>query len=603
MAAIQEKLTLYDDFSKTFTTYIRLGEQAAGVTKETREAVQDLTQTQNQAAKSTNSLTSSVTSLVKGYLGLKGLKATLELSDTIANTTARLNMMNDGLQTTAELNDQIYASALRTGSSYAETANLVAQLGIQAGEAFSSTQEILQFAEQINKQIVLSGASSQAASAAIYQLTQGLSSGTLRGEELNSVLEQTPLIGKTIAEYLGVSTGEMRELASEGKLTADVVKSALLSAADETNEAFAQMPMTWSRLWENAKTIATQALQPVLNVVGQIAGIMADNSQVVISAFLGIAAAVGVYTAAQWVATGAAKAFFTTLKSNPVILAVSVAVGVLISAISALVQKMGGLKVAWLTVVDAVLYAWDGLKAGIAEGVNWVLTNWENMTIKTYEQAVKIQNFVGDLKVGVLEILQDMVNGAIGIINDFIEMLNNIPGVSIEPIKELTFATTAKLENEAEKQLRNDMLTTAQEAFAANQEARQRQLDFLWAEREGAHLARQQEIAAAKTTSTDTATMWETPDYTAQLDEINAGVQDVSKSVNLAEEDIQSLVDVAERQYVNRINLTAQSPVISVNGQNTGNTQADRRQLAATIRDIIVSEASAGSTRYTTRPA
>lgn len=215
-------------------------------------------------AASTDALTRKLSSLAAQYLTLRSVQGILNLADTLSQTTARIDMMNDGLQSTAELNDMIFRSAQRARGSYADTADLVAKLGNLAGDAFGSSREIVAFAEQVNKQIALSGASASGAQAALLQLTQALSSGALRGEELNSILEQTPTIAQTIAKYLGMTTGEMRELASQGGLTADVVKAAMFSAADETNAKFAQLPMTWAQIWQSFQNEAIHAFQPVL---------------------------------------------------------------------------------------------------------------------------------------------------------------------------------------------------------------------------------------------------------------------------------------------------------------------------------------------------
>ena len=166
------------------------------------------------------------------------------------------------------------------------------------------------FAEQIQKQLAISGASGASAQAALVQLTQGLASGTLRGEELNSVLEQTPMIAQTIAEYMGVTTGEMRELASEGKVTAEVVKNAMLGAAEETNAQFEQMPMTWAQVWTMFQNVAIQALDPVLDAISWLA----NNIDLVGPIVLGLGAAFGVFLlAANWtnICTAATTALTT----------------------------------------------------------------------------------------------------------------------------------------------------------------------------------------------------------------------------------------------------------------------------------------------------
>lgn len=163
--------------------------------------------------------------------------------------------------------------------------------------------------------------------------------------------------------------------------------------------------------------------------------------------------ALGIQTAATWIANGAAKAFFTTLLTNPLFW-IAIAIGVVVAAIYQWVQSVGGLKVAWLICVNAVLTAWDWVKIGFMTGVYFVMDLWNRLQLAFYTAGVNIQNFMGDMKVGVLMILQNMVNGAIDIINGFIGVLNKIPGVSIDAIEKVTFGTTAQLENDAAKQAR-----------------------------------------------------------------------------------------------------------------------------------------------------
>ena len=162
----------------------------------------------------------------------------LDLSDSLVATRARLDLINDGLQTTEELQDMIMKSANRSRASYLSTADAVAKMGIMAKDAFSSNEELIDFAELINKQFTISGAEASQIDAAMLQLTQAMGSGVLRGEELNSIFEQAPTIVQTIADYLNVSIGKIREMASEGKITSTVVKNAMLASADEINAKF-----------------------------------------------------------------------------------------------------------------------------------------------------------------------------------------------------------------------------------------------------------------------------------------------------------------------------------------------------------------------------
>ena len=603
MAQIREELILVDRFTSAFASYLQNTGRAAEATELARRNTQQLERSQRNAATSTDALSSKIRSLVGAYAGLQGLKSLFSLSDQMASTTARLDMMNDGLQTTAELNQMIFDSAQRSRGAYQATADMVAKLGNLAGEAFGSTAEIVAFAEQINKQMTLSGASNTAKDAAMLQLTQAMSSGVLRGEELNSILEQTPTIAKTIAEYMGVTTGEMREMASEGAITAEVVKNAMFAAADETNAKFAEMPMTWGQIWTSAQNIALQTFQPLLDMVGQFATFVGENMDTAIAVFYGLAAAVAFYAVAQWIATGAAQAFFTTLLSNPLTW-VALVIGIVIALIYKWVQSVGGLRIAWQIVVDKVLYGWDTLKAGFFMGVYWVQDLLDQMSLKFMSISISIQNFMGDMKVGVLTILQNMVNGAIDIINWFIGKLNKIPGVSIDAIEKMTFATTAAAKNEAEKSARADELAAAQKEVERRSQERADQLQAMWDERDANTAARQQEIADAQKelaeagNETDVFASDNAPTYD-QVQEIGGGVGSIAKSIDATQEDIKSLVDVAERRYVNHINLTAQTPVINVTGQNTGRTAADRQNLANAIRDVLLEQMSSGSSRST----
>lgn len=594
MAQIREELILYDSFSNTFTKYIQYGKQAASATNTATQATKSFAQSQRSASVSTGGLTRAIQNLVGAYAGLQGLKSLLNLSDTISSTTARLDMMNDGLQTTEELNQMIFDSAQRARGSYMETANFVAKLGNLAGDAFSSNSEIVAFAEQINKQIVLSGASSTEASAAIYQLTQGLSSGALRGEELNSVMEQTPMIAQTIADYMGVTTGEMRELASEGAITADVVKNAMFSAAEETNAKFEEMPMTWGQVWTQMQNIVTEALQPILDVVSDVAQWVGENLDTIIPVIYAIVAAIGAWKVAQ--------TLLNFVMSASPITWIAVGIAALVAGITWLAAKVGGFGILWSIIWDGVLYVWDFVVTGFMMGVYWILNLWDQMKLAFQRVSVAIQNFMGDMRVGVLQLLQNLVNGAIDIINGFISALNVLPFVNIDLIEKATFATTAAAENEAAKQARNAELSAAEQAALDRQTQRAQDITDRWAAREENHAARQADIARrqaeqASESSTAPGVPTQVEDY--QLEDTNSTLKDINKSVSASEEDIKSLVDIAERRYVNNINLTAQTPIITINGSNTGNTAADRQNLANTIRDILIEQRASGSIRTT----
>lgn len=241
-----------------------------------------------------------------GVIGsLIGIKKVLDLSDTLTQTTARLNMMNDGLQTTEELQRMIFEAAERSRGSYQDSADAVAKMGIRAKDAFNSNAELVAFVEQLNKQFTIAGTSQEGISAAMLQLTQAMGSGVLRGEELNSVFEQAPTIIQSIADYLDVPIGQIRNMASEGRITADIVKNAMLSAADETNAKFENMPKTVGQVMQSVKNKALMAFQPILEKINAIVNTDKFNNMVtgVISAITTLAAvAVGAFNALASVA-------------------------------------------------------------------------------------------------------------------------------------------------------------------------------------------------------------------------------------------------------------------------------------------------------------
>ncbi|HFQ7777708.1 TPA: tape measure protein [Clostridioides difficile] len=210
----------------------------------------------NKGASSTDRLVGSAKKLAATYLGIRTLGGLGNLSDQMTSTNARLGMINDGQQSDAGLNKMIFQSAERSRASYLDTAQIVSRIGMNAGKAFSSTKEIVGFAEQLNKKFVIAGASTEEMNSALLQLTQGLSSGVLRGEELNAVFESAPNIIQSIADYLDVDIGKIRGMASEGMLTADIVKNSLLAVAEQTNAEFEKMPYTFSQIWTSIKNNA-----------------------------------------------------------------------------------------------------------------------------------------------------------------------------------------------------------------------------------------------------------------------------------------------------------------------------------------------------------
>lgn len=277
--AIQEQNSLNQamqnmDVSAANDAYLRLSQTVGNTERYIRDNVDEqgrFNQEISAGTQQANELTNTIKRAVAAYVSIQSVGKALNISDELVQTTSRLNMMNDGVQTTAELVNMVYAVAQDARGSFSQMADVVARFGNNAKDAFSSSEEVVAFADLIQKQMTIAGASTQEAANAELQLSQALGSGVLRGDELNSIFEQAPNLIQNIADYLDVPIGKIREMAADGELSADVVKAAIFSAADDINSKFNEMPMTWGQIWQSMQNTALIAFQPVLQRLNDLA--------------------------------------------------------------------------------------------------------------------------------------------------------------------------------------------------------------------------------------------------------------------------------------------------------------------------------------------
>lgn len=277
--AIQEQNSLNQamqnmDVSAANDAYLRLSQTVGNTERYIRDNVDEqgrFNQEISAGTQQANELTNTIKRAVAAYVSIQTVGKALNISDELVQTTSRLNMMNDGVQTTAELVNMVYAAAQDARGSFSQMADVIARFGNNAKDAFSSSEEVVAFADLIQKQMTIAGASTQEAANAELQLSQALGSGVLRGDELNSIFEQAPNLIQNIADYLDVPIGKIREMAADGELSADVVKAAIFSAADDINSKFNEMPMTWGQMWQSMQNTALIAFQPVLQRLNDLA--------------------------------------------------------------------------------------------------------------------------------------------------------------------------------------------------------------------------------------------------------------------------------------------------------------------------------------------
>lgn len=426
---------------------------------------------QNGASESSN-LVSAIKRMAGAYLSIQTAGKILEMSDEITQTTSRLNMMNDGLQSTADLYNMVYVAANDARGSLGDMASVVARFGNNAKDAFSSSAEVVQFANLVQKQMTIAGASTQEAANAELQLSQALGSGVLRGDELNSIFEQAPNLIQNIADYLNVPIGKIRSMAQDGELSADVVKQAVFAATDEINANFESMPMTWGQMWTVFQNNATMAFQPVLqrlndlantdgfqtfttnaiNDLAVVAGVVldifegigsvgtfvSDNWQIIGPIVEGVAAALTVYYGWQLLSTSATKAaaaaqwiYNAAMNANPAAI-VAISIGALIVLIGILANKFTG--------TGHIAQSVFGMITG---GINVVIQYFKNWGLTVADIFIGIWNAGGACATNVeiafhnaishvQALWYNMLSTALTVVSGICSALNKLPFVDFD---------------------------------------------------------------------------------------------------------------------------------------------------------------------------
>lgn len=609
-----------------------------------------------------NGLLGGIKKIVATYLTFQAGKGIIELSDGLAQTKARLDLMNDGLNTTQELQQMIFESAQRSRSPYLDTAKSVAKMGILAKDAFNSNKEIVVFAEQMNKQFKIGGASIQEQTAGMYQLTQAMAAGKLQGDEFRSIMENAPLLAQSIAEYMGKTKGELKEMSSDGVITADIIKRAMFAAADETNKRFQQIPMTFGDLATNVKNNAIDMFDPVLqklndvannenfntlvyNVVNGMAtianvtltvmetmanmytfmsenwGIIGPMVGIAVGAYLGFntvalitnailgaqALAHGIAGAAEMLHTGYTMAETVAQHGlNAALLAcpltwIVMAIVAVIAGLVAWSVHTNGLKATWLMFTNVLITAWDSLKLAAVFLAFTVMNAWDSMLEGCKTAAVGIQNALGNMKANGLMIIQNFVNGAIDLINDLINTVNNIPGVSLETIQHVTFGTEAMAENQAQQSARNNDLAAYKAQKEANKQARYNTFNNMFNEAKSNYQDRIKGIEAAKAAhangqDSNILDMFkDNTDYQSLLDAAQGasqGAGDTAKNtgamkdaLDIAEEDLKYMRDIAEQEVINR--FTGIDIKVDMTNYNSVNSDMDIDGIVDTLSEKL----------------
>lgn len=662
--AIQAQNELNDamqnmDVSAANTAYLQLSQTVGNTERYIRDNVDEQGRFNQEIASGTqqaNELTNTIKRAVAAYVSIQSVGKALNISDELVQTTSRLNMMNDGVQTTAELVNMVYAAAQDARGSFSQMADVVARFGNNAKDAFSSSEEVVAFADLIQKQMTIAGASTQEAANAELQLSQALGSGVLRGDELNSIFEQAPNLIQNIADYLDVPIGKIREMAADGELSADVVKAAIFSAADDINSKFNEMPMTWGQMWQSMQNTALIAFQPVLQrlndlanseafqtfvqgaveamatlanivlnifeLVGTVGGFIADNWSVISPIIYGVIGALAVYAAYLGIVKGIeiASAAATAIHS----VAMSAKIGVMAAltgqTMAATAAQMGyngalyACPVVWiimlLIALIAIIFAVCNAIAkmtGVANsgfgvitgGVNVVIQFFKNLGLTVANIALGIGNAIAALASNMMTAFHNaicsvqswfynLLSTACSVIESIAAALNKLPFVSFD-YSGISSAADDYAAKASEAAGNKEDYTSISDAFNEGFTTFDAFQDGWASDAFNAGAAWGDGVAdkVSNFSLSDVFGQTDIPnvsDYTSGFNDAiaNSGIGDgvgsiddntgkIKDSLDITEEDLKYLRDIAEQEAINRF-TTAE---VTINQTNNNNVSSD----------------------------
>lgn len=647
MATIQTAIQLYDGVSKPLQNMAAQAEKTATSFETIRDAINaaDITGTMKSALAVLNSinekvesidgkiekadssqedfnksmkagssaaseLASKLASIVATYATLQTLSKVVELSDTMTSTNARLAGVTDD---TAAAQQKIMQSANASRASYQDTADAVIKLASNAGDAFNNDlDQVIAFSEAVNKQFVLSGATAEEQSAAMLQLTQAMASGVLRGDELNSIFEQAPGLIQRIANYMDVPIGSVRSMASEGLITADVVKNAMLSSADEISAEFEAMPMTWGQMWTVACNQLYEAFAPVLTQINDL--INSESFQTVFNTVVaGIASLSGV---ASGIISALSSAFdwlaqnMETVKTGLTVVATMAGVVGTIMVVQAAISAAAWLVSYWpfvliaAVIVGLISYAREmgatfeqiasviGAAFGAAYAViynTFVVPLWNGFALIANFVANCFNDPIAAVKVAFFDMCQTVLGYIKSLAEGIENLLNKIPGVTVDLTSGISnlyasvasAAQTVKDESGWKEYVKSmDYMDISATASS-------------WATK-GASIGSSLDnfSLSGLTSSVSSSSGVSAVDY-ADLIADNTGetagnTASAAKSLEVTEEDLSYLRDIAEREAINR--YTTADVVIHQTNNNSINSELDLDGIYSGLGERLLEE-------------
>lgn len=566
-----------------------------------------------------------------------------DISD-MTDQQSRLRAMLDEGESVYDMQQLITRSAMDTRSAYEDILESAVQMKAAMSEYGMSTQATVRMSELMSKALTLGGTKGAAAQSVMYNLQQSLAAGRLRWEDWKIVTSNSVYLADVVAKSVGVTRAQLNQMVQDGEISAVDFTNALLEAGARIDEEFEMMPDTFADWVNNIKTFATgkfleegglhdkilemlasdqflamvegiknaivsllDFLGVVLDYVLMISEWIGNNWGIIAPIIWGIVAAFVAYeiimiasAVATWIANGAAQAFFVTLLTNPLTWIVLL-IGLVVAAIYKWVQSVGGLQNAWEIAKAAIVVALQALKIAFFTSIYFIMDLVDKLVLAWKSAGVAIANFLGTMKVNVLSILQGMINGAIDLINDFIRVLNKIPGVSIDAISHVTFATEAAATEEAARQSRESELSAYKNEMEAKAAERDSKLEAMKNELADAtknlsNLYAVSKNEATKKAEDETSFPEASANDLAYKDMINAignptikggnldSVGKIKDDISITDEDIKLLKDVAATEFVNK--YTTLRPEMTVQFGDVRET-ADVNKILGVIEDMV----------------
>ena len=641
MASISSSLALKDRFTSTINTAVqgtnrllnameevgaskldvnlqrqlRIAQKAVMETDdELKKMINDL----NKAEKAANPLAGTMSKLFRMAAGGFVVKMGIDQTDLYTNNKARLSLINDGLQTQAELQQKIYAAAQRSRGEYSAMVDSVSKLGLLAGDAFSSNNEIIAFTEQLNKAFTISGATTENRNAAMLQLTQAMAAGRLQGDEYVSIMENAPMLIDAISKYTGKTRGELKELSSKGYITSDMIKNALFAASDDINAKFEKMPKTFGSVWTQIKNFATMEFGALMERINgflnsstgasMISGITAGISFLAdaITWVIDTVQTLGDYVVQNW---GVIQPILLSITGMLLYWGMTLIPGMTMKLWAA-VPPVAAQAIAWLAMHWPILIVGSAIAGvglilnyfgvtsdqviGFVTGLFYGLGAFIYNLIATignvfFTFAEFIANLFNNPLYSAKKLFVDFANGVLDIIKDVASALDAVFGSNLadavsgwqsgftdwlgempegykvlEKMKKLDVGDFGKKGYTAGSNFANGIMSGAADLFGNN--------DPFGITGIG--------------TMNDFASTMKTPDI-GKVGEVGK----INSDVNIADEDLQLMKDVAEMRYVQ--NFVTLTPTVAMNAQVSERVDID--ELTGRVADVLIEEVAAGA--------